>query len=36
MPEEADVQNGTTVFPAKSLPATNVRSGQAASPHQIG
>lgn len=36
MPDEADVQNGTTTLPSKSLPSTKVRSGQAASPHQIG
>ena len=31
IPEEADVQKGTTVLPEKSLPSANVLTGQAAS-----
>lgn len=36
MPELADVQNGTTVLPAKSLASAKVLSGHAASPYQMG
>ena len=36
IPEDADVQNGITVFPLKSLASTNVFTGQAAIPHHIG
>ena len=32
----ADVQNGITVFPVKSLAFTKVLTGQAAIPHQMG
>ena len=35
-PEDAEVQNGITVLPLKSLASTNVFTGQAATPHQIG
>lgn len=34
--DEADVQNGITVFPSKLFASTNVFTGQAATPHQIG
>ena len=36
IPDEADVQNGITVFPVKSLAFTNPSTLQAAIPHQIG
>lgn len=35
-PEEEEVQNGITVFPVKSFACTNVSTGHAAMPHQIG
>lgn len=35
-PDDDDVQNGITVFPLKSLAFTNVSTGHAAIPHQIG
>lgn len=35
IPDEADVQNGITVFPVKSLSFTKLSSGHAAIPHQI-
>ena len=34
--ELADVQNGITVLPLKSLARTKAFTGHAASPHQIG
>lgn len=34
--EDADVQNGITVLPVKSLELINVFTGHAAIPHQIG
>ena len=36
IPEDADVQNGITVFPVKSLFSTKLSTGHAAMPHQIG
>lgn len=36
IPEEADVQKGITVLFVKSFALTNVFTGQAAIPHQIG
>ena len=36
MGDEPDAQNGMTVLPAKSLPATNPSTTQDASPHQMG
>ena len=35
-PDDAEVQNGITVFPLKSFAFTNVSTGHAAIPHQIG
>ena len=35
-PDDVEVQNGITVFPLKSFAFTNVSTGQAAIPHQIG
>ena len=34
--DEIEVQNGITVLPAKSLPATKPFVGHAAMPHQMG
>ena len=36
MPLLAEVQKGMTVLPVKSLALTNVSTGHAAMPHQIG
>ena len=36
IPDEEEVQNGITVLPVKSLFSTNVSTGHAAMPHQIG
>ncbi len=35
-PLDAEVQNGITVLPVKSLSLTKLFTGQAAIPHQIG
>lgn len=35
-PLDAEVQNGITVLPLKSLALTKVFTGQATIPHQIG
>lgn len=35
-PLDAEVQNGITILPLKSLALTKVFTGQAAIPHQIG
>jgi len=36
IPDDADVQNGITVLPVKSLPFTKLLTGHAAIYHQIG
>ena len=36
IPEEAEVQNGITVFPVKSLFFMKLSTGHAAMPHQTG